>query len=95
LFFWQIFEEKNHGEIEGFENGMFEAEELCQIIQASIQKEIARFLHTHPEAVAVFEKAKKRQSHIDRAKASGQKIPLSLLDNPVLKKYYLDTGMGE
>jgi multiple sugar transport system substrate-binding protein len=64
-------------------------------IAAGVNKEIRDYVARHPDKKAAFEAAKKNQAKIDALRAAGKKIPLALVDNVFLKKYYADTGMGE
>jgi hypothetical protein len=52
------------------------------------------YVASHEELKPRYIAALKRQAVIDEAKAKGEKIPLELVDNPFLKKYYRETGKG-
>ncbi|MBN8217496.1 MAG: extracellular solute-binding protein [Spirochaetes bacterium] len=64
-------------------------------IAAGVNKEIKDYLGRHPEKKAAYEAAIKKQAQIDALRAAGKKIPLALVDNIFLKKYYADRGLGE
>jgi len=78
----------------GFMSGVTTAEEALARFDAEVTKEIRRSLSQHPELKSRYEEAQARQQEIDAIKKRGGKIPLDLVDNTFLKKYYRDMGMG-
>ncbi|MBL8991702.1 MAG: extracellular solute-binding protein [Spirochaetia bacterium] len=79
----------------GFMSGIYTAEKAAEIANGVVNKEIDRYLRIHPERMTEYNKALERQKKIDEAKKAGKKIPLNLVDNTFLKRYYRDTGLGE
>lgn len=59
-----------------------------------VTSEVALNLKRHPEWQERYERGVKNQKEIDRLKRAGSKIPLALVENPYLKQYYRDTGLG-
>jgi multiple sugar transport system substrate-binding protein len=95
---YALFQKYNRAEsqaIQGFMNRLYTAEQAAALIETGINEELDRFMRTHPDLQAAFRAAQDRQKKIDLAKASGKKIPLALVDNPFLKRYYKDKGLGE
>lgn len=80
---------------QAFTSGVITAEEAVAQMHNGVETEIARFMKTHPELQAAFDEGRARQKKIDEAKAAGKKVPLALVNNPFLKKWYTVTGEGE
>lgn len=78
----------------GFMTGVTTAEEALARFDEEVKKEMKRSLSQHPELKARYEEALVRQKKIDEIKKRGEKIPLDLVENTFLKKYYRDMGMG-
>lgn len=81
--------------IEGFLIGVTSAEDTARLIHDNINEEIRKHLDRHPEKRERYQTAIDRQTRIDSLKKAGKKIPLELVDNAYLKKYYRATGLGE
>ena len=62
---------------------------------SKIEKEISGYVKRHPEKKAAYLAALERQKKIDSLREAGKKIPLALVDNVFLKRYYKDKGLGE
>ncbi|MBN8215025.1 MAG: extracellular solute-binding protein [Spirochaetes bacterium] len=93
-----LFQKYNRAEslaIQGFMNRLTTAEQAVALIEQGVNDELDRFMRTHPDLRSAFQAAQERQKKIDAAKAAGQKIPLALVDNPFLARYYKDKGLGE
>ncbi len=80
--------------VQGFMSGIHSAEKALALAVSETDTEIQKQLSKRPALKEQFEKALLRQKKIDAIKASGGKIPLELVDNPFLKRYYADTGRG-
>lgn len=80
---------------DGFMTGVYSAEKAAELLAQTIDKGIEESLKDHPELKEKYAAAEARQKQIDAIKAKGGKIPLALVDNTFLKKYYQDTGLGE
>lgn len=79
---------------QAFASGLMSAEEALGNIEEEVKKEMRRYLKQHPELAERYEAALERQKKIDVLRMRGEKIPLDLVDNPFLKKYYRDSGKG-
>jgi multiple sugar transport system substrate-binding protein len=77
-----------------FMNGRLSAKEAAAEATSRINAEIQRTLEAQPALQAQYDALLDRQDRIDRMKAGGEKIPASLIDNPFLQRYYLDTGLA-
>lgn len=60
-----------------------------------VNEEIELTLKENKTLAAEYEKRLARQKRIDEMKANGEKIPLEMIDNPFLKRYYTFKGMAE
>ncbi|MBL8993255.1 MAG: extracellular solute-binding protein [Spirochaetia bacterium] len=80
---------------DGFISGIYTAEQTAKLIDDVINEEIRKYLARNPGKQADYDKALERQKQIDALKKEGKKIPLALVDNIFLKRYYKDTGRGE
>ncbi len=81
--------------LQGFDTLFYSAEEAAARTEKIANDLIRAFIKRDKDVKARYEKALVRQMEIDRIKAAGKKIPLALVDNVFLKKYYRDTGRGE
>lgn len=81
--------------ISGLMAHIYTAEETTELVNKSINAEIDKYLGRNPDKMPAYRAALERQKKIDDLKARGKKIPLSLVDNSFLKRYYRDTGRGE
>ncbi|MBL8995467.1 MAG: carbohydrate ABC transporter substrate-binding protein [Spirochaetia bacterium] len=79
---------------QGFTSHIHSAEETVRQLHRSLAEEISSFLKSHPEVRPAYEAALETQKQIDALKLKGKKIPLDLVDNPFLKRYYRDKGLG-
>lgn len=87
------------GRIEGrryqsFITGIDTAKDMTRLLREEVDAEIAKQVKRSPELQENYRKRLARQKEIDALKAAGKKIPLNLVDNPFLKKYYAATGKG-
>ncbi|QQE11023.1 carbohydrate ABC transporter substrate-binding protein [Planctomycetota bacterium] len=76
-------------------NKMSSPEEAATMTKKLIDREIQRTLHEKPWLNEDYEKSVADQKKIDRLKAEGKKIPLSLVRNSFYKRYYKEMGMAE
>jgi len=70
------------------------AEEACQTMEEQINALIQANVARSPENRARYDRARAVQARIDAAKREGKKIPLDLVENPFLRRYYRETGKG-
>ncbi|MBN8215559.1 MAG: hypothetical protein J0L75_02905 [Spirochaetes bacterium] len=70
------------------------AEAACAQAEERINDLIARACQRSAELRARRAKALEVQARIDQFKKEGKKIPLNLVQNPFLYRYYKDTGAG-
>lgn len=80
--------------IDGFNNSIYSAEDALIEMERITQEGIRDHLKRHPELDSRYRAALAKQKEIDAAKAAGKKIPLDLVENPVLKRYYEVMGKG-
>lgn len=80
--------------VDAYMSGVATAEEALAQVDREVNLEMKRYLSDHPELKDRYEEALGRQKKIDALKERGEKIPLDLVDNAFLKKYYRDTGKG-
>jgi multiple sugar transport system substrate-binding protein len=79
----------------GYLGGYISLEEAVKTLDEDINKEIKRKVAQNADLRESYTKALERQKQIDAIKAKNAKIPLDLVDNTFLKRYYKDTGKGE
>ncbi|MBN8219032.1 MAG: carbohydrate ABC transporter substrate-binding protein [Spirochaetes bacterium] len=79
----------------GYMNDLHTAEEAVAMFDQAINEEVDRYVKSHPEIRARYAKALENQKIIDAAKAAGKKIPLALVDNSFLRRFYQERGLGE
>lgn len=80
---------------EGFNSLIYSAEEAAARTEKIANQMIKSFVARDKDVNARYQKALLRQKEIDGYKAAGKKIPLRLVDNIFLKRYYKETGRGE
>lgn len=80
--------------VQGFMAGAYTAEKALALITSEMNADIQRMVSRREDLRERYEKALQRQKIIDAIKAKGEKIPLDLVDNPYLKRYYRETGRG-
>lgn len=80
---------------EGFNSLIYSPEETIQRIEKIANQQIKAFVSRDSDVKERYQKALAKQKEIDGYKAAGKKIPLRLVDNVFLKRYYKDTGKGE
>ncbi|MBL8991904.1 MAG: extracellular solute-binding protein [Spirochaetia bacterium] len=79
---------------QSFITGIDTAKDMTRLLREEVDAEIAKQVKRSPELHENYRKRFERQKEIDALKAAGKKIPLDLIDNPFLKKYYAATGKG-
>ncbi|MBL8991777.1 MAG: extracellular solute-binding protein, partial [Spirochaetia bacterium] len=79
----------------GFMSGLYSAESATEQMGRQMDNAIQAYLGRRPKLFESYQAALERQKKIDAVKKAGKKIPLELVDNPVLKRFYLETGRGE
>jgi ABC-type glycerol-3-phosphate transport system substrate-binding protein len=79
---------------DSFINRVITAEEACALVEKQIQALIEANLARDPALRRRHEEALKVQARIDEMKRKGERIPLELVKNPFLHRYYRDTGRG-
>ncbi|MBL8992224.1 MAG: extracellular solute-binding protein, partial [Spirochaetia bacterium] len=78
----------------GYMSGVYTAHEMAKQSAEAMNRGIVAYVKRHPLLQKSYEEALERQKKIDVIKAENGKIPLELVDNPVLKRFYRETGMG-
>jgi hypothetical protein len=81
--------------IDKVDSGVADAKTAVQEAQTRINAEIRQTLKDRPELKVAYDAAVKRQKEIERLRAEGKKVPLSMIDNPFYKAYYKFKGWGE
>ncbi|QDU32979.1 Bacterial extracellular solute-binding protein [Poriferisphaera corsica] len=76
-------------------NKISSPEEAASATKLAIDKKIALTLREKPALQEMYDKLTEDQKVIDQCKTEGKKIPLRLVRNPFLKRYYKDMSMGE
>ncbi len=79
---------------EAFMSKVITAEAATKLMEEKVMALIALSINNNSELKARYEKDLLVQNEIDKAKAEGKKIPLNLVKNPFLLRYYKDTGKG-
>lgn len=77
------------------DSGVADAKTAAKEAQTRINAEIRQTLKDRPELKVAYDAAVKRQKEIERLRADGKKVPLSMIDNPFYKAYYKFKGWGE
>ncbi len=75
--------------------GIIPIEKAFKEIQPIYLEMIRNYVEAHDNLKVRYAEALKRQAIIDEAKAKGEKIPLALVDNPFLKRYYKEKNLGQ
>jgi len=77
------------------DSGVADAKTAAKEAQTRVNAEIRQTLKDRPELQEPYDAAVKRQKEIERLRAEGKKVPLSMIDNPFHKAYYKFKGWGE
>ena len=70
-------------------------EEAARLAARDVNAEMQRDIANHPAHRALYEKLLEDQKTIDRLRKEGKKVPLKLIRNIFLKKYYQSKGWAE
>ncbi|MBL8994880.1 MAG: hypothetical protein JNM63_16150 [Spirochaetia bacterium] len=79
---------------EEFASGLASAEDAIRALESRINDLMAVQISGDPSLRNRFDEACLRQGKIDKIRQEGGKVPLVLVDNPFLSRYYRDTGRG-
>lgn len=93
-FAWSLSRIENN-QASAYMSGIATAEETVKNMEADVNREIQGRVARTPALAQPFREACARQQKIDAVKRAGKKIPLALVDNPFLKRYYREKGFGE
>lgn len=66
----------------------------ARALQEGMEKAVAAYLKSHPEARARHAEKLAIQNELDLLKTQGRPLPLDKVDNPFLKRYLKETGTG-
>lgn len=80
---------------EAYMSGVVTADEAAKQAADRINSEIDRSLQENPKLQARYDELMAKQKKIDDLKARGQKIPLDLVDNHYLRRYYTWAHMAQ
>lgn len=80
---------------EAYMSGIITADEAAKQAADRINAEIDRTLKEDPRLQAGYDKLVAKQKQIDEIKARGEKIPLALVDNHFLRRYYKWAGKAQ
>lgn len=79
---------------DGFMSGVYTAPKALAILEDDINNLIQANLNKNANLRVQYQNAKKIQAEIDQYKAAGKPVPLHLVSNPFLYRYFKDTGRG-
>lgn len=78
--------------IQAYFSHIITAEEAAKRMNTAFQNEIKRFIDHRPESKAAWTKAMEKQKQIDALKASGQRVPAEMIDNPFTREMVSRSG---
>ncbi|MBN8215441.1 MAG: carbohydrate ABC transporter substrate-binding protein [Spirochaetes bacterium] len=76
-------------------SGVLTPDQAVAEMSGKIDEEIGKAVARDAKLDARYREAAQRQRQIDALRGAGKKIPLALVDNAFLRRYYQDTGRGE
>lgn len=77
---------------QAYMSGVGTAEEAARNVHDGLMELIQKSVNNSPELQARHERDLKIQERLDTLKKQGKPLPASLIANPFLRRYYLDTG---
>lgn len=80
--------------VDAYFSKVISAEEACSQMEERINAQIKANLDRSADLRALHAKALATQAKIDALKRAGKQIPLELVENPFLRRYFRETGRG-